>query len=366
MKILDRYIILKYITTFFFCLVLFLAIIIVVDLSEHTDDFGKANLSFWQILTGYYAGFIPRLGAMLFPLFVFISVIFFTSKMAGRSEVIAILSAGVSFRRFLLPFMVGGFILSSFLWLGYQFVIPKANRLWADFDIKYLSSNVRPNADGKRSSYKTNLYFKLDSLSYVGFKGYDTISKTGNNFFVQRYVNNKLVYNLRASNISWDTASRKWKLGVVQERFLDSINERLILSNEKVVNYNFKPIDLRNDDYLKEQMTTSQLDKFIDAEKMRGSPNIGGLLVERYNRDAIPASCLILTVIGVALASRKVRGGSGAHLALGVLISVLYILFSRVSSVFATQGNFSPFLAAWMPNIAFGILAIYIYKKAPK
>ncbi len=366
MKILDRYIIVKYISTFFYCLLLFLTIVVVVDLSERTDDFVKANLGFWQIVTDYYAGFIPRFGAMLFPLFIFLSVIFFTSKMAGRSEVIAILSSGVSFKRFLLPFMVGAFFLSGLLWLGYQFVIPKANRKWADFDIKYLNHHTVPNSDGKRGSYKTNVYFKLDTLSYIGLKGYDTITKTGNNFFVQKFVNSRLVYNLRASNINWDTASRKWKLSAVQERFLDSLNERLIISNEKIVNYNFKPIDLRNDDYLKEQMTSRQLDKFIEAEKMRGSPNLGGLLVERYNRDAIPASCIILTIIGVALASRKVRGGSGAHLALGVLISVAYILFSRISVVFATQGNFSPILAAWTPNIAFGLLAIYIYHKAPK
>ena len=366
MKIIDRYIILKFLTTFFFCLILFLVIIVVIDLSERTDDFVKADLTFWQIVTDYYAGLIPRLGSMLFPLFVFISVIFFTSKMAGRSEVIAILSSGVSFRRFMLPFVLGGLFLSGLLWLGYQFIIPKANRKWADFDIKYLSNNARPNLDGKRGSYKTNVYFKLDSLSYIGLKGYDTVSKSGSNFFVQRYVKNRLVYNLRASNILWDTANKNWKLGGVQERFLDSINERIIISDQKVFNYNFKPIDLRNDDYLKEQMTTSQLDNFIKAEEMRGSPNVGGLLVERYNRDAIPASCLILTIIGVSLASRKVRGGSGAHLALGVLISVMYILFSRISVVFATQGDFSPFLAAWTPNIAFGMLALYIYYKAPK
>lgn len=365
MKKIDKYILFKYLSTFFFCLVLFTTIVVVVDLSEKTDNFVRSNLSAWQIFRDYYLGFIPRIDAMLFPLFIFISVIFFTSKMAGRSEVIAILSSGVSFRRYMMPFMAGALLLGGVLWISYQFVVPQANRKWAEFDIKYLRSN-RASSDQRRSSYKTNVYFKLDSFSYVGIRGYDTISKTGNNFFVQRFKDTKLKYNLRASSFGWDTLSRRWKLTDVQERYFDSISERVINTKEKTVGYNFKPIDLRNDDYLKDQMTTSELNRFIEAGKNKGSDEISSLLVERYNRDAIPVSVIILTIIGVALSSRRIRGGSGAHLAVGVVISVAYILFGRISSVFATQGSFSPFIAAWTPNIIFGLLAFYLYKRAPK
>ena len=363
MKIIDKYILKKYLSTFFFCVLLFTVIVVVVDISEKTDDFSKTNLSAWKIFTDYYLGFIPRIDAMLFPLFTFISVIFFTSVMAGRSEVIAILSSGVSFRRYLVPFMVGGFVIASLLWVGYQYLVPKANQTWANFDRKYIHNG--PNVENK-SSYKTNVYFKADSFSYVGIKGYDTISKSGNGFFYQTYKNKKITYNMRASNFSWDTSNNKWKFNYVQERFFDSISERVNISMEKWARYDFKPIDLRNDDLLKDQMSTQQLNKFIESEKRRGTDNLSALLVERYNRDAIPVSVLILTLIGVSLASRKVRGGSGAHLAVGMVISVAYVLFSRLSVVFATQGSFSPLLAAWTPNIIFGLLAFYIYKRAPK
>jgi lipopolysaccharide export system permease protein len=284
--------------------------------------------------------------------------------MANRSEVIAILSSGVSFRRFLVPYIIGGLFLSVLLWFGYQYVVPKANKKWGDFESKYIDGNSGAGTTG--GTYKQHLYFRNDTNTYIGIRGYDTILKSGNGFFVQLFANNKLVYNLRADNFSWDTASKKWKLENVVERELTGITEKVNRVPTKMMAYDFKPVDLRNDEYLKDQMPTPALNQFIKKERVRGSENLNTLLVERYNRDAIPASVLILTIIGAVLASRKVRGGSGLHLALGVIISVTYILFSRFSIVFATKGNFTPFLAAWAANIMFGILAFYLYKKAPK
>ncbi|MBX2935010.1 MAG: LptF/LptG family permease [Ferruginibacter sp.] len=364
MKKIDRYILSKYLTTFFFCLILFTLIVVVVDISEKTNDFARSNLSAYRIFTDYYVGFIPRIDAMLFPLFVFISVIFFTSKMAGRSEIIAILSSGVSFKRFLLPYMVGGIFLSVLLWTGYQYLVPKANLKWANFEAKYIDGPAAPESNN--SNFKQKLYFKTDSNTYVGISSYDTILKTGSGIFVQRFKNNKLLYNLRSNQFSWDTATGKWKLYNAVERRLDSISERVSLHKEMLISYNFKPRDLRKDEFLKDQLPTPELDEFIKQERIRGSEMLSMLLVERYNRDAIPVSVFVLTIIGAVLASRKIRGGSGLHLAIGVIISVLYILFSRFSIVFATKGNFTPFIAAWTPNIIFGLLAFYLYKKAPK
>ncbi len=364
MKKLDKYILSRYITTFLFCLLLLTAIVVVVDISEKTDDFVKSQLSISRIITDYYFGFIPRIDAMLFPLFVFISVIFFTSKMAGRSEVVAILTSGISFRRFLLPYFIGGVFLSLMLWIGYQYVVPKANHKWADFEKKYVDVNFAPSL--QNSTYKQNIYFRIDPTTYAGIKGYDTISKTGSNFSVQRFEGNKMVYNLRATSFQWDTVQKKWALNNVLERNINAISETVQFYPKRIIGYNFKPMDLRKDDYLKDQMTTPDLDAFIRLEKMRGSEMLGTLQIERYNRDAIPVSVLILTLIGAILASRKVRGGSGFHLALGVVISFFYILFSRFSVVFATKGNFTPWLAAWTPNIIFGLLAFYLYKKSPK
>jgi lipopolysaccharide export system permease protein len=284
--------------------------------------------------------------------------------MAGNSEVVAILSSGVSFKRFLQPYLLGGLVLSMLLWLGYQFVVPNANRKWAEFEKKYIDINFAPTQ--QNSTYKQNIYFRIDSNTYAGIKGYDTVSKSGSNLSVQKIVNNKIVYNLRAMNFKWDTSLHKWSLNNVVERKLNTIDEDVSFSSNKIVAYSFKPVDLRKDDYLKDQMTTSELDKFIELEKMRGSEMLSTLQVERYNRDAIPVSVIILTLIGAILASRKERGGSGFHLAVGVVISVSYILFSRFSVVFATKGDFAPWLAAWIPNFFFGILALYLYKKAPK
>jgi lipopolysaccharide export system permease protein len=364
MKKLDRYILSKYLTAFFFCILLLTTIVVVVDISEHADDFGKSGLSAYRIFYDYYLGFIPRIDAMLFPLFVFIAVIFFTSKIAGNSEVIAILSSGVSFKRFLKPYLIGSFFLAFLLWLGYQFVVPNANRKWAEFERKYIDINFAPAQQG--TTYKQNIYFRIDSNTYAGIKGYDTVSKSGSNLSVQKIINNKVVYNLRAVNFRWDTTKHKWSLNNVLERKINAINEEVTFSANKIVAYTFKPIDLRKDDYLKDQMTTKELVHFIELEKMRGSEMLNTLLVERYNRDAIPASVIILTLIGAILASRKVRGGSGFHLAVGLVISVTYILFGRFSVVFATKSNLPPLLAAWTPNFIFSILALYLYKKAPK
>ena len=363
MKKIDRYILAKYLTTFFFCLILFTAIVVVVDISEKADNFVRSKLPVSKIITDYYFGFIPRIDAMLFPLFVFISVIFFTSKMAGRSEIIAILSSGVSYKRFLLPYLVGGLFLSALLWAGYQYIVPNANYKWANFEAKYIDGPVAPESN--KSNFKQKLYFKMDADTYVGIRSYDTIQKTGNGFFVQRFKDNRLVYNLRSEQFNWDTATNKWKLDNAVERQLDSISERITRTPQKLILYNFKPRDLRKDEFLKDQMSTPELNDFIRLERLRGSEMLSMLLVERYNRDAIPASVLVLTIIGAVLASRKIRGGSGVHLAVGVVISVLYILFSRFSIVFATKGNFTPLLAAWTPNILFGILAFYLYKRAP-
>ena len=363
MKIIDKYILKSFLTTFIFCIILFTVIVVVIDTSEKTDDFHKSGLSYWTIVKEYHLGFIPRIDAMLFPLFVFIAVIFFTSKMAERTEVIAVLSSGVSFRRFLFPYWLGSFILAGILWLGYQFVLPKANTIWGTFQAKYVDINFGGN---ENKSFMQNYYFRTDSNTYAGLRSYDTGNKLGTNFFIQQFKNNELVYNLRSENITWDTATKKWKLTNVQVRTFAGEKEIIQHSATKFVNYNFKPIDLRRDEYLKDRLPTPELNHLIKMEEIRGSEGINALLVERYNRDAIPMSVIILTLIGATLASRKVRGGSGFHLAVGVILSVLYILFGRFSLVFATKGNFTPFLAAWIPNIVFGIIAYYLYRRVAR
>jgi lipopolysaccharide export system permease protein len=300
---------------------------------------------------------------MLFPLFIFIAVIFFTSKMAARSEVIAILSSGVSFRRFLLPFIIGGLIFTTLLWWTNQYLLPPANQKWATFNAKYIDFNYGGYVNTATIS---NKYFKLDSFSYAGVRYYDTVSRTGSNFFIQRFNKTNLVYNLRAQSISWDTATKKWRLDNVIERNINGLHQRVKESPTRQMNFNFKPRDLQRDDYMKDKMTTPELNEFIQLEKIRGSENVNSLILEKQNRNANPVSVLILTIIGATIASRKIRGGSGFHLAIGVLICVLYILVGRFAAVFSLKANFNPVVAAWLPNVAFGLLAWYLYRRASK
>lgn len=360
MKILDWYILKKYFVTFLFFLLALTIIAVIIDISEKATDFSKSKLPAIQILTDYYFGFIPKIDAMLFPLFVFLSVIFFTSVMAGRSEIIAILGNGISYPRFLRPYFIGGIILSVFLWWCNQTILPKANAKYAAFTARYIDEVYR------HQSFINNYYFRLDSFSYAGIRYYDTISRTGNGFFVQTFRNNQVVYNLRAQSITWDTATNKWRLNDVLERRIDGIREDLSQQAIMQMEYNFKPRDLQRDEYMKDKIPTSELTEFIRLEKLRGSEIVNTLILEKSTRNAGPPSVLILTMIGAIVASRKIRGGSGVHLFVGIVISILYILVGRFSSVFAMKGNFDPVLAAWMPNIFFGLLAYYLYLRAPK
>ena len=283
--------------------------------------------------------------------------------MANRSEVIAILSSGVSFKRFLLPFAVGGLFFTLLLWAANQYVIPHANTRWANFNSKYIDFNYRSYVN---TSTVSNKYFRLDSFSYAGVRFYDTTTKTGSNFFIQRFKDEQLTYNLRAQTLRYDTSNNQWRLENVTERYIDGLRHTVVDTPALVLNLNFKPRDLQLDDYMKDKMTTPELTEFIELERMRGSENVNSLVIEKQNRTATPVSVFILTIIGAILASRKIRGGSGFHLALGVLICVIYILVGRFSSVFSLKGDFDPVVATWLPNVIFGFLAWYLYKKSPK
>ncbi len=363
MKIIDWYILKKFFVTFFFFIIALTVLVIVIDLSEKTDDFAKTNLPAKEIITQYYFGFVPRIDAMLFPLFIFLAVIFFTSKMAGRSEVIAILSSGINFSRFLRPYIFGGLLFTVFLWWCNQYVLPSANQKWATFNAKYIDFNY---GGYENTSTISNKYFRLDSFSYAGVRYYDTVTRSGNNFFIQRFKNTNLVYNLRAQSITWDTATKKWRLDNVVERKINGLHQQVAQIHKMQMNFNFKPRDLQRDEYMKDKLSTPDLNEFINLEKIRGAEDVNTLLLEKHNRNANPIAVFILTIIGASIASQKIRGGSGFHLAIGVMICVLYILVARFSTVFSVKGNFNPIVAAWLPNFVFGLLAWYLYRRSAK
>jgi lipopolysaccharide export system permease protein len=362
MRKLDWYILKKFFVTFFFCMFLFTLIAVAVDSSEKTDDFVKSGLTSEQIITQYYFGFVPYIWGLLFPLFVFIAVIFFTSRLAARSEIVAILASGTSYNRFLRPYVIGGFLLALMLWFASRYVIPRAQEIRSNFQSTYIDKY-----GVKSGGYHTStIYKRSDSNTYVGFRYYDTSSKTAGGFYLDRVKNNNMVYNLRAETMTWDTSKRNWKLTNVTERFINGLQERIVTKPEMHLNLNIKPRDLRDDEYLKDKLTTPELRNFINMEQLRGSEGLNALRVELYRRTATPLTVLILTLIGVVVSSRRVRGGSGLHLAIGIVIAVLFILCDRFSTVFSIKGNFPPFIAAWLPNIIFGGVAYWLYRITPK
>jgi len=365
MKKIDWYILKKFLVTFIFCLLLFTVIAVAVDSSEKTDDFVKANLSTIEIIKQYYLGFVPFIWSLLFPLFVFIAVIFFTSRLATRSEIIAVLASGNSYNRFLRPYIIGGLLLSSLLWFGSRYWIPKANGIRSAFQNNYLDKND-PSKNRSFGNCSRCFYRRTDASTFIGIRDFDTASKSAQGFFLDRTKDNKLVYNLRAQTIRWVSSKSKWQLLNASERTVNAMGEKLKFYDSTYINLSIKPIELRNDDYLKDKLTSPELAYFIKQEELRGSEGLSALKVELYRRTATPAAVLLLTLIGVVIASRKTRGGSGMHLALGIVIAAMFIISDRFSTVFATKGNFPPLLAAWAPNIAFAVVAYLLYRRTPK
>ncbi|WP_157760713.1 LptF/LptG family permease [Chitinophaga caeni] len=361
MKKIDWYILWKFIGTFLFCLMVLLVISVVIDITEKVDNFIEHNLTFKQIVFEYYIGFIPHIVALLFPLFIFISVILFTSKMAYRTEIIAILSAGVSFRRFLRPYWVGAILFAVVLWFANQYVVPAANKIRTTFERKYVD---KPDENKGKIVDRT---FRIDTITYVTLGYFDRQANYGSSFLLQRIRDEKVFFKMRADRANYDTAHLAWKLTGVSMRRIDGLREHVSTVPDTLLKIPFEPSELVVDEKnIEEAMTTPELKKFIAREEIRGSEGLSTFKVELYRRTSAAFAIIVLTIIGAVLASRKVRGGSGFHMALGIVISALYILFLQFSTVFATKASLNPLLAVWIPNFIFGGLAIYLYRKAPK
>ncbi len=359
MKKLDWYILKKFLGTFFFAILIFAVLSVVIDITEKIDNFIKHNLSAGYIATHYYIGFIPHILALLFPLFIFIAVIFFTSKLAYRSEIIAILSTGVSFRRFLRAYWVGGILLALLLGVANQGLIPKANRVRVKFENTYVK-------DQKQSFVLQNLHMRIDSLRYITMRNYYGADKYGNGFVLEKIQGEQLLSRLEARTVTWDSTKKGWETRRAIVRKLTP--DKVLIKNvpDTVLNLNLTPKDLRTSTDLVEAMTTKELNDYIHHQKIRSTGGLNYLFVEKYRRTASAFSVIILTLIGAVIASRKVRGGSGLHLALGIVISAAYIVFMQFSTTFSIKGTLDPLIAVWIPNIAFGALAVYLYLNAQK
>lgn len=359
MKKIDWYILRKFIGTFIYSLMVLLVISVVIDITEKIDDFLEHDLSLGFVFMNYYIGFIPHIAALLFPLFIFISVIFFTSKMAYRTEIVAILSAGVSFRRFLRPYWVGAIGFGAILWVANQWIVPKANRIRTTFETKY----VKDQKDQKALEDKS---MRIDTSTYITFGYYDPNYKNGTNFILNRIDGQDLEYILRADRVTYDTASKKWKLEGVSERRISGMKEVFATRPDTALKLALDPSELIEIRNRQEGMTTPELREYLAKEELRGAEGLSVYYVEEYRRTSAAVAVVILVLIGAIISSKKVRGGSGLHLAIGIVISATYILFMQFSTVFATKADLDPLLAAWIPNFVFAGLAFYLYLRAPK
>jgi lipopolysaccharide export system permease protein len=382
MKILDWYIMKKYLVAVVFTLLMFSVIAVAIDASEKTDDFVKSGLSTYEIFAKYYIGFVPFIISMIFPLMVFIATIFFTSKLAGRTEIVAIIAGGVPYNRFLRPYMVGAVLLGLTFWFSSQYLIPRANVIRGNFQARYVDNNSSYYSGLGRNN---NYYFQVDANTFVGMRYYDTVGKSASSFFLQRVgIDKPLVtdagaekkpkkvpttsvkYNLRAETIRWDTAKKNWRLENVIERKIEGLNETVRQVPSMNINLNLKPNELRRDRYMKDKLTSPELKEYIRQANLRGQEGLNEFKVERYKRDATSVSVVILTMIGAIIASRKTRGGLGLHLAIGLVIGVLFFGMNTFSTVFSTNADLNPMLAAWLPNMIFVGVAFLLYARAPK
>ncbi|MDR3714914.1 MAG: LptF/LptG family permease [Puia sp.] len=363
LTILDRYILRKFFSTFIFTILVITVIAVVIDTSEKADDFVRSGLSSWQLVTHYYFGFVPFIVSMIFPLMIYVAVIYFTSKMAGRSEFIAILAGGVRYNRMLRPYVIGSVLLATLFWVASQFWVPRANEIRTDFQANYVDRNSSYNGDPYKNN---NYYLRVDSTTFVSMRYYDTSQKSASSFFMQRIRGNKIYYNMRAESIKWDPVKKDWKLRNIIERNIDGLHETVRKLDTLHVNLNVLPRELKRDDYLKDKMTSPELKQFIYMEKLRGTEGLSTYKVERYRRDATPFSVIIMTLMGAIIASRKVRGGSGLQMAIGLVTASIFVVMDKFSVTFAQKGDFPPMLAAWLPNIIFSGVALLLYYRTAK
>jgi len=361
MKILDWYIVKKYISTFFFTMMLITMIAVSINYFEMVDKFINSGLSLWQIFMQYYRHFIPYINGLLWPLFAMLAVIFFTSRMAKNSEVISILSARVSYTRFLRPYMIGTGLIAGLLWIGNNYFIPRSNVHKNDFEVKY----IKP---GLKSTLNYNIHFWLSPNEKVYIRTYTASDSSGRTFRLEKFNGNQLVYTLKANRILFTGRPNKWKLEGYEIRTFNDLDETLILkpANHLDTTFSFVPEDFNRYTNQMELMTTPELNEFLSYEQKRGLDSGKKYSIEIYRRTADPFSIFILTLIGVAVASRKVRGGMGFHIAVGVVLGSLFVILSKFSTTFSTNLSLPPIIGVWIPNIFFAGVAWYLYRTAQK
>ena len=360
-QILDKYIIKKYLFTFLFTVMIFSMIAVIIDFSDKVEDFIEEPVTLKQIVVDYYANFIVYINGLLLPLYALIAVIFFTSRMAYNSEVIPIFNAGVSFKRLLYPYLLAASLIAGFHLLANHYVIPMGNKARLDFEHKYI---WKYSDKGKTNN--VHLFIGPDTKVFIQY--YSKRDTSARDFRIEKIVDNQLVYLLKARRAEWQGRPNKWRLKDYEIRTFKGKKETYVDGKNKNIDttLNLYPEDFIRYQNQKEMMNTTALKQFIKTERERGIGNTKIYDIEKHRRTSEPFTIIILTMIGVSVASRKVRGGMGLHLAMGVAIGAAFIFLSRFSTVFATNESLTPFLGVWMPNIVFLLVALILIFNAQK
>ncbi len=358
LKTIDRYIIRKFLGTFFFSIILLIFIIIVFDISEHIDDFLKNEAPLKAIFLQYYLNFIPHFVNLFSYLFVFISVIFFTSRMASNTEIIAILSSGISFRRMLVPYFIAAACLGLLSFILGNFIIPYTNRGKLAFERQFIND--------PRTFNDMNIHKQISPGTFIYFENFNIKSGVGWKFSLEEYRDRNLVFKIMADKAEYDSVRGKWKIYNYFERGISNDHESMRKGARLDTVLPLKPSEFMEDVEDIAVMNYFVLNEHIRQKELRGDTDIVKFKVKKYERSASPFAALILTLIGVAVSSRKVRGGIGFSLGFGLALAFLYILFMQIFTVFATFGNLPPLLAVWFPNILFGIISLVMVRMAPK
>lgn len=354
----DRYIIKRYLGTFFLAIALIISISIIFDVSEKIDDFISKNAPLKAILFDYYLNFIPYFTNLFSALFNFIAVIFFTSKMAANSEIIAMMASGISYQRLMRPYMIASGIIALMSWILGNFIIPPANLTRVNFTNQYVISDYVNN--------EKNIHRQLETGMFVYMKSYNNKADVGYKFTIEKFEGRELKSKLIADYIKWDRDKKKWVIHNYFIRDLSGPSERITTGTEIDTTLRMSPAEFGQQNSRQETMDYWQLRQYIKDLKLRGVDNVTSYEKEDYQRLAGPISTFILTIIGVSLSSRKMRGGIGLHLGLGLLIGFSYIMFMQVSTIFAFKAGFNMFLAVWLPNIIYAVIAFFLYKWAAK
>ena len=359
-KRMDWYIINKFIGTYVYSIILIISVSIVFDVNENLAKFATNNAPLRAIVFDYYANFVPYFANLFSPLFVFIAVIFFTSKLAGNSEIIAMLASGMSFKRLMRPYLISAALIAVLNFYLGSYVIPKGTVVRHDFESLYKNN--------KKNTSASNIQIMVDKGVVAYISQYDDLRKTGYGFALYKFENKKMVSQMNANVIQYDTISDSryhWKALSWKIRTLKGMREEITTGYELDTLIQMEPTDLIFSRGQQETFTSPELRRYISKQQQRGSSNVVQYEVEYHKRIASSFASFILTVIGVSLSSRKRKGGMGLYLGIGLALSFTYILLQTVSATFAINADTPPILAAWIPNILYAFIAYYCYRQAP-